>query len=132
MRNRALMILLTGRLSFSSPLMAENYTLKGDMDSSVRYGLSERITAGDGIQRLVLSFVVPESFQSPTYRQEVQDFHLRFQPEAQEKTTVRDKRGNLILTAIWSRPPRVVEVSLSCTATTGRTSLRSPQAPLSP
>jgi len=98
------------------PAMAENYTLRGDMDSSIRYELQEQIIAGEGIKKLVLSFVVPQSFQSPTYSQEVRDFKLSFKPVPQEKTANTDKRGNKIMTATWTSPPAVVDVSLSCNA----------------
>lgn len=97
-------------------VMAENYTLRGGMDSSIRYELQEQITAGDGVRKLVLSFVIPQSFQSPTYSQEISDFRLSFRPEPQDKSASIDKRGNKILTATWSTPPRTVDVSLSCTA----------------
>ncbi len=103
-------------LLWAGPLMAENFTLKGDMDSSIRYELKEQITAGEGIRKMVLSFVVPQSFQSPTYSQEVSDFKLSFRPEPQERTTNMDKRGNRITTATWTTPPSAIDVSLSCTA----------------
>ena len=103
-------------LLWSLPSMAENYTLKGDMDSSIRYELQERITGGDGIRKLVLSFVVPQSFQSPTYSQEIGDFNLSFNPKPQETSTDTDKRGNRIVTATWTTSPASIDVSLSCTA----------------
>jgi len=128
--------LLAGLLLLSSgSLMAENYTLKGNMDSAIRYELQEQITAGEGIKKLVLSFVVPQSFQSPTYSQDVQDFKLSFRPEPQERNSRKDKRGNEIVTATWSTPPPSVDVSLSCNATS-RTSLAAIETkapfPLSP
>ena len=98
------------------PVWAENYTLKGDMDSSIRYELQEQITNIDGVNRLVLSFVVPQSFRSPTYSQEIRDFRLAFRPEPQDRSTATDKRGNKILTATWNSPPRSIDVSLSCNA----------------
>ncbi len=98
------------------PLSAENFTLKGDMDSVIRYELNEQITAGNGVKKLVLSFVVPQSFQSPTYSQTISDFRLSFRPEPQEKNTTADKRGNRIMTATWTSPPSAVDVSLSCNA----------------
>ena len=98
------------------PVRAENYTLKGNMDSSIRYELQEQITNGDGVNKLILSFVVPQSFQSPTYSQEIKNFRLTFRPEPQEKSSNMDKRGNKIMTATWNSPPRSVAVSLSCDA----------------
>ncbi len=95
---------------------AENYTVKGDMGSSIRYELQEQITAGGGIQKMVLSFVVPQSFQSPTSRQEIKEFGLAFSPEPQEKKNTSDGRGNQIVVATWIRPPDVIDVRLFCNA----------------
>ncbi|HON22881.1 MAG TPA: transglutaminase domain-containing protein [Syntrophales bacterium] len=104
----ALIILAAG------PLWAENYTLKGNMDAAIRYELRERIEAGEGVKKLVLSFVVPRSFSSLTYSQKIDDFRAVFSPEPQERTEVKDKRGNLVLNATWTRVPGAVDVRLSC------------------
>ena len=96
--------------------LAENYTVKGDMGSSIRYELQEQITAGGGIQKMVLGFVVPQSFQSPTSRQEIKEFGLAFSPEPQDKKNTTDGRGNQIVVATWIRPPDVIDVRLFCNA----------------
>ena len=62
-------------------LPAENYTVKGEMGANIRYELQEQVTAGEGIKKMVLSFVKPQTFHSPTYRQEIKDFKLVFSPE---------------------------------------------------
>ena len=95
---------------------AENYTVKGDMGSNIRYELQEQVTAGGGIQKMVLSFVVPQSFQSPTSRQEIKEFGLAFSPEPQEKKNTTDGRGNQIVVATWIKPPDVIDVRLFCNA----------------
>ncbi len=101
---------------WAAALPAENFTLRGDMGATIRYELQERITTGDGVRKLVLSFVVPQSYSSPTYRQEIQDFDLVFQPTPQEKTRGRDSRGNDIITATWTSPPAAIDVKLNCSA----------------
>jgi hypothetical protein len=98
------------------PAVAENYTVQGDMGSTFRYELQEQVTAGDGVTMLVLSFVVPQDFSSPTYNQKVKDFNLRFSPAPQEKKTRTDDQGNQIVTATWTSPPDVVDVRLSLSA----------------
>ena len=95
---------------------AENYTVKGDMGSSIRYELQEQVTAGGGIQKMVLSFVVPQSFQSPTSSQEIKEFGLAFSPEPQDKKNTTDGRGNQIVVATWIKPPDVIDVRLFCNA----------------
>ena len=97
-------------------LRGENYTLKGNMDAAIRYELRERIQAGEGVKKMTLSFVVPQSFTSPTYSQKIDGFRAVFHPEPQERSEIRDKRGNLILQATWTRVPGAVDVRLSCRA----------------
>lgn len=94
----------------------ENYTLKGQMGSVIRYELQEQITAGEGIKKLVMSFVIPQTYESPTYKQEISDFDLKFTPEPQEKKAHTDGRGNQIIVATWTDPPAVIDVRLACSA----------------
>ena len=54
--------------------MAENYVLTGQMGSEIRYELQQRITRGSDTEKVELRFVVPQTFESPTYRQEVHEF----------------------------------------------------------
>ena len=108
--------ILVAILLWPAFLLAENYTVKGDMAANISYELQERVTAGDGIKKMVLSFVKPQTFQSPTYNQEIKEFKLIFSPEPQEKKTQTDGRGNEIVTATWTNPPRVIDVRLSCNA----------------
>jgi len=97
--------------------LAENYTVKGEMGATIRYELQEQITAGEGIKKMVLSFVKPQTFQSPTYNQEIKNFNLTFSPEPQDQKTQTDARGNEIVVATWTKSPKVIDVRLSCDAT---------------
>lgn len=105
------MILLWPALS-----LAENYMVKGEMGATIRYELQEQVTSGSGMNKMVLSFVKPQTFQSPTYSQEIKNFKLAFSPEPQERNTRNDSRGNEIVTATWINPPQVITVRLSCDA----------------
>jgi transglutaminase-like putative cysteine protease len=95
---------------------AENYTVTGEMASTIRYELQHQVTPGDGMRQMSLSFVVPQTFQSPTYSQEISDFKLVLKPEPQEKKTTTDGRGNTIVLATWTKIPSLIDVSLSCNA----------------
>ncbi|HBH87488.1 MAG TPA: hypothetical protein DDY17_07810, partial [Syntrophaceae bacterium] len=59
------------------PVLAENFTVKGNMASTIHYELRHQITAGDSMKKLMLSFVEPESFDSPTYTQRITNFNVR-------------------------------------------------------
>ena len=103
------------------PVRAENYTVRGGMGAEIRYELRETITAGDDVRRTMLSFVMPRSFESPTFRQEIQNADVSFSPQPDERKTHEDGRGNRILTAVWNSPPGPIDVRLAVTAvnTTG-------------
>jgi len=93
---------------------AENYTVKGDMTSTIRYELQHQVMTGDGMKQMSLSFVTPQSFRSPTYAQDISDFKLLLKPEPQERKASTDNRGNRIVTATWTKIPPSIDVSLSC------------------
>ena len=95
---------------------AENYTVKGEMASTIHYELQHQVTPGDGMQQMSLSFVVPQTFHSPTYSQEISDFKLLLKPEPQERKSTTDGRGNSIVLATWTKIPPLIDVSLSCNA----------------
>jgi transglutaminase-like putative cysteine protease len=95
---------------------AENYTLEGRMASTMRYELRDRITSAKGIKKLSLSFVVPATFSSPTYRQEISDFQIVFRPEPETRADRIDHRGNRIIQAAWTAVPEWIDVQLSCLA----------------
>jgi transglutaminase-like putative cysteine protease len=94
------------------PVRAENYTLRGDMGAEIRYELRQRITAGAGVRQTTLSFVIPRSFESPTFRQEVRDVELSFVPNPDGRTSGEDGRGNRIVTAVWKGSPDSIDARL--------------------
>ena len=107
------LILLFASVVTVAPCLAENFTVKGDMASTIRYELQHQITAGDAMSKLSLSFVVPQSFESPTYQQQITNFKMTFTPEAQEKTTKTDARGNKTILATWTTVPAKVDAVIS-------------------
>lgn len=112
--------LLLGLLVLGGPpwARAENYTLRGDMGTEIRYELRERITGGEEAQRTTLSVVLPRDFHSPTFRQEIRELDLSFSPRPSERTTRDDRRGNRIVTAVWNGSPGAIDVRLAATART--------------
>jgi hypothetical protein len=111
-------VFMTLMMLTATPALAENFTVKGDMASTIHYELKHQITAGDSMRKLMMSFVVPESFDSPTYKQQITNFKVRFSPEAEEKTTTTNVRGNKIIEATWHTVPRVVDATISFDAHT--------------
>ena len=118
MRKSLHALLLILCLLAAATASAENFTVRGDMKSDIHYELQHQIRAGDAMQVLMLSFVVPETFDSPTYRQKVSNFKARFVPEPDQQKTTTDARGNTIVEATWRRVPRVVDAAISFDAAT--------------
>ncbi|MDZ4165466.1 MAG: transglutaminase domain-containing protein, partial [Smithellaceae bacterium] len=92
---------------------AENFNVDGEMASEIRYELRQQILTVEGVQQVTLSFVVPQEFSSPTYRQSINEFKLNFTPNPQERKTTSDQRGNQIVTAIWTKIPPAIDVNLA-------------------
>jgi hypothetical protein len=114
----------------TTPAFSENFTVKGDMVSTIRYELQHQIKAGESMKKLLLSFVVPESFESPTYKQKITNFDISFSPQPQDKKTTTDERGNKTILATWTSVPPIVDavVSFDAQTSTGLTAIES-QAP---
>ena len=93
--------------------LAENYVLQGQMGSDIVYELQQQVKKGPGTRKLVLSFVVPPTFVSPTYNQQIRGFKLAFSPDPDEKKQSEDQRGNQIITATWNPPPAEVITRIS-------------------
>lgn len=104
-------------------LSAENYLINGGQASTIRYRMTQRVEPAGETQYIKLSFVTPQSFQSPTYNQSITDFDLNFDPPPSSKKNETDKRGNAILRTEWKNPNRPVDVSMTFTAQT-RTDLK--------
>jgi hypothetical protein len=116
MMNRSCLLILGCILIWAGPVLAGNVTVTGDMGSVIRYELQEQVIAGDGMKKLVLSFVVPQTYESPTYHQKISNFNLTFRPRPQDQKESIDDRGNRVIIASWDSPPAAVDVRLSCDA----------------
>lgn len=110
--------LIASFLLAAAPAAAENFTVKGEMESTIRYELQHQIVAGDSMKRLVMSFVEPSSFDSPTYRQKISNFKITFTPDAQQKKTIEDARGNKTIQATWTDVPQSIDAVVSFDAQT--------------
>ncbi|NLA40746.1 MAG: transglutaminase domain-containing protein [Smithella sp.] len=110
--------LIASLLLAALPALAENFTVKGEMDSKIHYELQHQIVAGDSMRKLIMSFVEPSSFDSPTYSQKITNFNITFRPDAQEKKTIRDARGNKTIQATWTDVPGSIDAVVSFDAQT--------------
>ena len=95
------------------PCFAENYVLEGQMGSEINYELQQQVKRAPGTRKLVLSFVVPPTFDSPTYQQQIHGFKLAFSPKPKKEKKSKDERGNQIIVATWDPPPTEVITRVS-------------------
>jgi len=91
---------------------AENYLLNGGQESRISYRMVQRIEPTAETITLNLSFVVPQSFDSPTYSQKVLEFNLipGLPPDDQQEVT--DMRGNQVLKYSWQKPRKAFDISI--------------------
>ncbi len=95
------------------PVAAQTLEVDGSMRSDVAFELTQGIALPGGAQRVSVSFVVPEEFVSPTFVQKIRDYSLRFSPRPDARENTTDIRGNRIITATWSNPPRNLDMTVS-------------------
>jgi len=91
---------------------AENYVVEGTMGSQIHYRLTQEVAVRPEIQLLKMSFVVPDSFEAPTCRQNIQGFSISFSPQPDEEEKSRDHRDNNVITAIWEKPIQNIDVQI--------------------
>jgi hypothetical protein len=100
-----LLITLTAR--------AENYLINGGQESKINYTLTQHIEPAGETKSLKLSFVVPELFDSPTYKQRIENFQLNFSPDPSKRKEEQDQRGNRIIRVEWNDPSQPVDAVMS-------------------
>jgi hypothetical protein len=86
------------------------------MVSQIRFEIQKNVTTVPGVQKTILSFVIPPTFQSPTFNQDIKNFDITFTPRPTGKDRSTDDRGNQIITATWNKPPRSIDVRLAFNA----------------
>ncbi len=101
--------------------VAENYLINGGQESQINYEMEQRVAPAAGTQKLILSYVVPATFSSPTFTQKITQFRIDFSRNPATKEEDVDQRGNKIVRMIWNRPAEVItaKISLSALNSTG-------------
>lgn len=98
------------------PAFAENYLLNGGQASKIEYQMLQKVQPSSNTKKLMLSYVVPEQFKSPTYRQEIKDLEFNFNPVPSQREEKTDKHGNKIVVVTWNEPLETVTASLNFVA----------------
>lgn len=111
---RLIVILLT--ICLAENLISENYLINGGQKSRIQYRLTQQVEPAGKTKYLRLSFVVPQSFDSPTYKQIIEGFDLQLSPKPSKRKDKVDKRGNKTIEVSWNDPKAAVNVAMSFTA----------------
>jgi transglutaminase-like putative cysteine protease len=99
-----------------SVVHSENYLLDGKQESEIAYRMVQQVTSSPDVTKLWLNYVVPVSYDSPTYSQTINDINLVFSPEPISQQEVIDKRGNRLIEAVWELPVPPITVTISFSA----------------
>jgi hypothetical protein len=108
------------------PGFAKNYLLNGGQESQINYQMVQKVKPSSSTRKLILSYVVPESFDSPTYRQKITALDFNFYPPPSNRKERTDNRGNKVVEVTWKSPARPVTTTIRLTAT-NRTELKALQ-----
>ncbi len=87
-----------------SNLQAENYLLNGGQKSKIKYTLAQKIDPTPQTVTVDLTFVIPQTFQSPTFTQEISELKFTFSTEPTKKDESEDQYGNKIIKYSWLNP----------------------------
>lgn len=102
-------------LLISTIALAENYLINGGQEARFDYTLKQKVVPPPQTSKLILSFVVPQSFSSPTFNQKISNFDLTFSTKPKKQKTETDKRGNTVITAEWKNP-HTIQSTITLTA----------------
>jgi hypothetical protein len=95
---------------------AENYLLNGGQESQINYQLLQEIEPARNTKMLLMSYVVPKSYKSPSYNQKIQNFSLTFSKRPYKREKKIDKRGNEVITATWKNPLGIIKAKIEIIA----------------
>lgn len=109
MRTRVVSFVLCLALS----CYANNYLLNGGLASQIDYRMEQEIVPAEGTKTLMMSYVVPKTFDSPSYHQTVKDFHIEFSIDPSFQKKEIDNRGNEIIKIIWQYPQKTIQAITS-------------------
>lgn len=100
-------------LFITSTAYSENYLLNGGQESRIQYKMVQTVEPNPAIQTLYLSFVIPVSFQSPTYNQKIVAVNLDYSPRPDNKEEYMDQRGNKVVKVSWTKPSHTISTVVS-------------------
>ncbi|MDY6823379.1 MAG: transglutaminase domain-containing protein [Thermodesulfobacteriota bacterium] len=100
----------------ATSVFAENYLLNGGQESTIQYSMVQTVTPSASTRKIMLSYVTPVSYSSPTYNQRIENLDINFSPTPSSRKTTKDENGNTIIEAAWNSPSDTITASVAMTA----------------
>lgn len=100
----------------TTPVFSENYLLNGGQESTIQYRMVQTVTPSASTRKIMLRYVSPVSYASPTYNQRVENLDIDFSPSPGIRESSTDEHGNTIIEAAWEKPAGTVTATVSMTA----------------
>lgn len=97
-------------------LFSENYQISGGQSSQINYRMVQKIQPSSNINKLLLSYVIPVDYYSPTYNQSIASLSFDFSPKPATRTEKIDLRGNKVIEVLWEAPIFPVTTIINLTA----------------
>jgi hypothetical protein len=97
-------------------LAGENYLLNGGQSSQIAYRMKQQIEPAPDTQQLILSYVEPQTFISPSYKQQIRRFQLDYSYRPSEVNRSVDPRGNHVTELIFDHPAGPLTVNIAIDA----------------
>ncbi|MDW7679010.1 MAG: transglutaminase-like domain-containing protein [bacterium] len=95
---------------------AENYLLNGGQESRIDYKMIQTVEPKPEMHTLYLSYVIPETYNSPTYNQTISNINFEYFPRPDGKEEFVDQRGNKVIKLSWEKPRSTIKTVISLTA----------------
>ncbi len=103
-------------LLFGSKSFGENYLLNGGQESQINYKMVQTVEPNPAIHTLYLSYVIPVTYQSPTYNQTISNLEFKYYPQPDDREEYRDERGNKVVKVSWKKPTSTIKTEIALTA----------------
>ncbi|MFZ0390954.1 MAG: transglutaminase domain-containing protein [Calditrichia bacterium] len=100
----------------AAQIKAGEIAVSGKQSSTIEYQLEQIIEPFQGIDILMISFVLPQDFSSPTYSQKITGLRFDFSDTPLREENEIDLRGNHVRKFYWDRPRQPIQCSISLQA----------------
>ncbi|MDY6906049.1 MAG: transglutaminase domain-containing protein [Thermodesulfobacteriota bacterium] len=100
----------------ATPGFTENYLLNGGQESTISYRMIQTVTPSAATRKIMLSYVSPVSYASPTYNQRIENLDINFSPSPSKRESKTDENGNTIIEVAWDKPAGTITASIDMVA----------------